>query len=526
MRGSPSLLAFDSLMRWLRAPGYLVVIAVALVPAGLTGAWAWTHDADIAVTGISWDREAASDGDALNITAQIANVGNRAVDSFNVTLRVGYYETLGKRVEWRDVKNETVRVGPLASGAKANATITWNATAGAFQVEAWADVFTNEIKEIEDLNNYRPAQISVRYPSVRPNFAPPSPEADANSTNQSNVNVSVSNLGWTPANLLEGDNATFVVNVANAGPDSVENMSVALQVLSIDALGQITGRAANLTEVVNLTAGENKTLNFTWRGVAIGSYGAVAFARVPPGAVDASTADNVIIQQVEVQRRLIWKEPDPQATAKDFYRNDILLPLQFTLLVPLVGIFFAGNVLQDDRVRGNLPYLLTRPVPRWWLPLVRFGVGLAVALGPVLIGVFLTYGILLGTPRSNPSYLYWPIIVGALVTFLYTAVFTLVGVMSRRPYLVGLVYVLGFETLLIAGRRFLINGQPLVQDWVMNFSLSRWVGGVFEGWDPAAGFQWLPANAAALRAVFVILGIGAVSLAAACWIVTTREVEE
>lgn len=527
MRGSSSLLARDGLARWLRTPGYLVVLAVALVPAGLTAAWTWTHDADLSVTSISWDRDVVTHGDPINITAIVLNARDTPVDAFNVTLRVGYYEPDATgNLRWRDTKNETMRLGPIDAGATAQATMAWNATAGTLQIEAWADVFSDEIKEIEDLNNYRPSQIAVRYPTVRPTIPTPFRAEPSNNTTLPQVNVSLVKLEWTPTDLYQDDNATFTMTVTNAGPDRADNVSVELQVFRLSVLGQLTGLVANFTQTTNLSANETATFDFTWSEIDRGLFAVGAFALTPSEVNDTSTADDIVIQQLEVDRRLVWDEPEPQATAKDFYRNQILLPLQLTLLIPLVGIFYAGNVIQDDRAQGNLPYLLTRPVPRWWLPLTRFAIGFTVALIPVLVGVVLTYALLLGTPRSNPGYLYWPIVVGTLVVFLYSAVFTLVGVVSRRPYLVGVVYVLGFETLLLVGRRFLVNGQPLVQDWVLNLSLSEWVRRVLEGWDVTQTLQWWPNGDEAVRATFVVIGIGVASLAAACWVVMRREIAE
>ena len=528
MRGSARLLARDGLARWLQTPGYLVVLAVALLPAALTAAWSWTHDADVSVTALSWDRDVVSHGEVVNVTASVLNARQSPVGAFNVTLRIGYYEPdFEGNLRWRDTMNETVRVGPLEPGAEAQATIPWNATAGSLQVEAWADVFTDEVKEIEDLNNYKPAQISVRYPTLRPDIPPPPREqASNNSTTLPRVNVSLARLEWTPLNLFEGDNATFALSLTNAGPDDARNVTVELQAYRLSVLGQLTSLVANFTQTTDLAANQSFQLNFTWEGVERGLFAVGAFALVPPDVEDAASSDDSIIQQLEVERRLVWEEPDPQATAKDFYRNEILLPLQFGLLVPLIGIFYAGNVLYEDRIRGNLPYILVRPVPRWWLPLTRFAVGFLVALVPVLLGVALTYLLLLGTPRANPSYLYWPLVIGTLVTFLYSAVFTLVGVMSRRPYLLGLAYVLGAETILLAGQRFLVNGEPIVQDWVLNLSLNHWVQRVFTGWDPAAPFQWWPSGEDAVRATLVVLAIGVVCLAASAWVVTRQEMDE
>lgn len=539
MRGIVTLLASESLKRWMRTPGYLLVLLVALVPTALTGAWVWTHEADVAVTGLAWDRGSVADGEALNLTATVRNLHEGRVEAFDVTIRTGYYELdFRGEVRWRDVQNETVRVGPLEPGQEANATVAWTAVAGTYQVEAYADHDRDEVKEIEDLNNYRVAQLQVRYPTVRPEIQPPARAPAANATSaQENategeapgagrVNLSVKAIAWTPTDLSEDDNATFRVTVANGGPDAVENATFDFQVYRLTLTGQATVRLREETREAAIPAGGETTVEFAWNEVDRGFFAVAVFARAPEGVEDADAADDVLVQQLDVQRRLLWEEPEARATAKDFYRNQVLLPLHLTLLVPLVGIFYAGSVLHDDRARGNLPYLLTRPVPRALVPLTRFGVGFVVALLPVLLGVLLTYLLLLGTPRADPGYLYWPLVFSALVVFLYVAVFTLVGVLSARPYLVGLLYVLGFESLVLAGRRILVNGQPLVQDWVLNVSLAHWVGQAFGGWDPAASFPWWTPEGDALKAALVILAIALASLAAAAWAMTRRETVE
>ena len=88
MRGSWTLLLRDGFARWLRISSLLVMLAVALVPAGLTAAWTWTHDADVSVTSLGWDRDVVTHGDTVNITANLMNTRKTTVDPFNVTIRV------------------------------------------------------------------------------------------------------------------------------------------------------------------------------------------------------------------------------------------------------------------------------------------------------------------------------------------------------------------------------------------------------------------------------------------------------
>ncbi len=528
MEAATKLLVKDSLTRWMKAPGFLIVLAVALVPPALTGAWVWTHDADIAVVDVSWDRENPEAGDLINISATVRNVHTASVGAFNVTIRVGYYEQApGGAIRWRDVANETMRVNGLASGTESTVRMNWTTQAGAFQVEAFADFFEEDVPEIEELNNYRPAQIQVRYPQVRPQIEVPPPAG--NTTDENNtlpkVNATISSVTWTPEQVYQRDNLTFHVNVANRGPSDLANGTVVFQLYRVTLTGQATP-IFNHEVPIDVGAGGNATADISYPNIAIGNFAILAFLDTTRVASGDNLSDNAVIQNFASDRRLTWKEPEEKATAKDFYRSQVLLPLHFTLLVPLIALFYAGGVIRDDQERGNLTYLLTRPVARWKLPITRFVANFGVALIAVLVGILLTYLVLMGTPRADPGYLYWPLLFGIVVLFLYGAVFTLVGVMSERPYLVGLLYILGFESMILAGRRVLVNGQPLAQDWILHGSLLHWIQWAFEGWNPTLAFQVWPEGESAMRALLIILAIGLGSLAASAWIMKRKEFEE
>lgn len=512
----------DATRRWLTGAGLLVVLLIALVPPALTAAWVYTHQADVALTALTWDVQEIDHGETVNVTATVRNLDDAPVGAFNVTLRVGYYEqALGGAIRWRDAGNLSERVGPLDAGAEATVTLAWTATGGTFQVEAYADDFANEIKEIEEQNNYRVAQIQARHAPARISVAPSPPSNET----AADADLALDALRWSPSALYERENVTFEVAVLNRGPDAVENATVSWRVCRLSAFGDCSVDLVTGSANVSLAAGASEVKTFEWRNAPIGAFATILILQPPERVHDASLDDNIRVQQLDVERRLLWEEPEERATAKDFYRNRILLPLHFSFLVPLVAIFYAGSVLEEERARGNLPYLLTRPVARWLIPVTRFAVGFAVALVPVLAAVVLTYALLFAlTPQGIAGYLYWPLLFGGLVVFVYAAVATFLGVVSRRPYLVGLAYVVGFETLILAGRRILFNGQPLVQDWVLNLSLATWLERAYTAWDPKA-FSWLPAGDEGVRATLVLLGIALASLAGAAWWMRNAEVD-
>lgn len=527
MAGATKVLIRENFGKWFRTRGFLMVLAVALVPGALTAAWVGTHNADMAVTDLSFSPQDLTAGDNVTIQATIENVRNKAVDPFDVTIRVGFYEQPGGgAVRWRDVHNETVRIDGLAPREERLVTTTWTTQPGSFQVEVLVDLLEEKVPEVENLNNYRVTQMVVAYQSFRPDLPPPAPASNETNSTLPDAEVHLTALRQEPNQLFQDDNVTFHVSVVNDGPDAVTNATLTFQLYRLSATGNPTSIEFDQDETVALEPGAEQTYTFRVDRIAGGLYAAAAFLDASAASATDAEGNNVLVQQLDVQRRLIWEEPEEGATAKNFYRNEVLLPLHFTLLVPLIGLFFAGGALHDERSRGNLIYLLTRPVPRWSLPLTRFATGFAVALVAVLIGILVTYVLLLGTPRTDATYLWWPLVFGVLVLLVYSAVFTLLGVVTDRPYLVGLLYVLGFETLVLAGRRILVNGQPLVQDWVLNLSLMNWIQRAFTGWDPNAGFTLLPQGDEAVRAFLVLVGIAIVSLIGAMYAVQRRQFPE
>lgn len=524
MRAASALLVRDSLAKWVRTPGLLMVLAVALVPVGLTGAWVYTHQDDIQVSNLEWDIASPESGQMVNFTVTVNNEFAHPVGPFNVTVRVGYYErnAVTEITRWRDVHNETVPNVSLPSKGSTAVTVNWTTEPGSFQVEAYADFFEDVVPEIEERNNYRPAQIQVRYPVVRPQIQTPAPANNSTDDARPVVDAALSDLTWSPSDIFERDNVTFSTTVMNNGPGNLNGATVLFQVHQLTLGGLASQVVFDTSEMVNVSAGESVDVSFQYDRAARGLFAAFAYLDASAVARGDNDTDNAVVQQFDVLRRLVWEEPDAKATAKDFYQHEILFPVHFTLLVPLLGLFYAGGVLQDDRSRGNLVYTLTRSVPRWQLPLVRFAASYGIALLAVLVGVVLTYLLLLGTPQDNAGFFWWPLAFGALALLLYASVFTAVGVISDRPYLVGLVYLLGFETMLIAGSRILVNGAPLVQEWVLRFSLNHWIGEAYAGWDPTTS-GLLPETGAPLTAVFVIIGISIASLALAVWVVKRRE---
>ena len=125
--------------------------------------------------------------------------------------------------------------------------------------------------------------------------------------------------------------------------------------------------------------------------------------------------------------------------------------LRFT--VPVLGVFYGTALIADEIEDRTITYLFTRPVPRG---AVLAGKYLAyvvcatvVVLPSVMIVYFLVVPLLGGSiGRNFPALLVDLGLIGAGLA-VYGAVFALVGAWFRRPLLTGLVFVFGWEPVVV-----------------------------------------------------------------------------
>ena len=125
--------------------------------------------------------------------------------------------------------------------------------------------------------------------------------------------------------------------------------------------------------------------------------------------------------------------------------------LRFT--VPVLGVFYGTALLADEVEDRTLTYLFTRPVPRGAVLVGKYLAYLVCTAVVVLPSVMLVYFLvvpLLGGSigRNFPALVIDLGLIGAGLA-VYGAVFALVGARFRRPLLTGLVFVFGWEPVVV-----------------------------------------------------------------------------
>jgi ABC-type transport system involved in multi-copper enzyme maturation permease subunit len=125
---------------------------------------------------------------------------------------------------------------------------------------------------------------------------------------------------------------------------------------------------------------------------------------------------------------------------------------------PVLAVFYGTSLIADEVEDKTLTYLFTRPIPRSAVLLGKYAAYLVCTLGVVLPSVMIVWLLIasLNDTLGN-TFLSLAKDLGILAVGLaaYGAVFALIGATVRRPLLVGLVLVFGWETLALALPGFL-----------------------------------------------------------------------
>jgi ABC-2 type transport system permease protein len=136
------------------------------------------------------------------------------------------------------------------------------------------------------------------------------------------------------------------------------------------------------------------------------------------------------------------------ATATDLEFGVLLVVPFFALVIPITTLILAGSALGEERRDRTLSFLVLRPISRLEIVVAKTIAAAAVSSGFAAVGALalsLTWVTAGGSLDVFP-----PILLGAAVAcVLYGAVFVLIGNVLARSTVVGLIYVLLFETAIV-----------------------------------------------------------------------------
>ena len=156
--------------------------------------------------------------------------------------------------------------------------------------------------------------------------------------------------------------------------------------------------------------------------------------------------------------------------ADDQVAADVLGGFALATMVPLIGVIAGTGSIGPEIDDGSIVYLLSKPVKRPTIIFTKLIVAIAVTMVFSAVPTFIA-GFILNGNGQQVAIAYT---VAALVASIaYSALFLLLGTVSRHAVVIGLVYALVWETLfgsLVPGARTLS-----VQQW--SLSLAERVAG-------------------------------------------------
>src|SRR3954471_1495116 len=192
--------------------------------------------------------------------------------------------------------------------------------------------------------------------------------------------------------------------------------------------------------------------------------------------------------------------------------------LRFT--VPVLGVFYGTSLMADEVEDKTITYLFTRPIRRGAVLFGKYLAYLGCTVFVVLTSVVLVYLLVVpmhGSLGASFIDLVKDLILLALGLAVYGALFAFVGAKFKRPLIVGLIFIFGWEQMALAFpgylKRFTI--AYYLQGLVPHAMPSDSVLSLIQG-----AFRESPTLSASLFGMAIIL---VVFVPLAAWIVERRE---
>ena len=226
----------------------------------------------------------------------------------------------------------------------------------------------------------------------------------------------------------------------------------------------------------------------TWRQLFANRrlYLALAFALIP----------------VAVTLLFKWLVPEASGNAPTTFFTTIEKQVVVGTLLPLSALVFGTTAFGGEIDDGTLVYLLVKPVPRWRVVLSKYAVAVLCTTLVVTVALFAPWFLMrsAAVPFAAPMAYFQGAMVGVV---LYTALFVMLGIMTRRSLVIGLFYVIAFEAVLS-------RSAPGVQA----LSIREFANAVAQQVaDPALNFGIPLIAMSTVRNVGVVILVGGLALA-------------
>jgi len=179
-------------------------------------------------------------------------------------------------------------------------------------------------------------------------------------------------------------------------------------------------------------------------------------------------------------------------------------------LVPVLGVFYGTSLIADEIEDKTLTYLFTRPIQRAAVILGKYLAYLVCTVLLMLPSVVIVFFLVVPLGRGGTIAASFPTLLTDLAMLVlglaaYGAVFAYVGARIKRPLLVGLLFVLGWEPAVLLAPGYL-------RRLTVSYYLQALVRHDMPQNSPGAAllqvFREIPPLSTSLAGLAVIIGVG------------------
>ena len=138
----------------------------------------------------------------------------------------------------------------------------------------------------------------------------------------------------------------------------------------------------------------------------------------------------------------------------------VLVGLGLAVMLPVISLIVGTGVLGSEVDDGTIVHILTKPLPRRDIIVAKLGVAIGVSAVTSAVPLFVA-GLLADSARLGLGLA----VAAAVGACAYSAFFLLLSLLTKRPVLAGLVYILVWEGLLgrfVSGTRVLSIEQYVI----------------------------------------------------------------
>jgi ABC-2 type transport system permease protein len=227
-------------------------------------------------------------------------------------------------------------------------------------------------------------------------------------------------------------------------------------------------------------------------------------------------------------------DPTPPTRLLEFVLSWLLIP---QALLPLVALLYASGIIQDEQEEQTITYLLTRPIAKWQLYIIKMAATWTTTVVLVILLTGLTFAAIYAMRDADLSEATSRWLMAAsilsLAAIAYCSIFGAMSLLTKRTLIIGILYIAIIEGLLATFPLSLRWGTVIYHTRLIAYRTLDFVVTWPRGdQHDVAGTAWLlnidddPSlieHPEFSTSIYILVGTSIVCTALAAWICSQRE---